>query len=99
MEFFKTVRDGKVMPLIELAHFCLCRIEAAELDGVKIDDNNVVDLIADNSDAPLFDIRCALVVAGLSPRFPRATSSASAYAGVISTRGMRAAESLSDPRD
>lgn len=50
-------------------------IEAAETAGVAIDDGNVVDLIADNiSDVSLSDIRCALVVAGLAPRFPRATS-------------------------
>jgi hypothetical protein len=72
--FFKMTRDGKVMPLIELAKFCLECINDAEKDGVKIDDGNVVDLIADNSDAPLVTIREALVVAGLSHQFPNATS-------------------------
>lgn len=57
----------------DLAKFCRKRIAMAEADGLEISDGDVVDLIADNSNAPLADIRSALVVAGLSHRFPRAT--------------------------
>lgn len=71
--FFKMVTAGQVAPLTELAKFCGERIRAAELDGLEISDGDVVDLIADNSDAPLQTIREALVVAGYSARFPRAT--------------------------
>ena len=71
--FFQMVTDDQVAPLTDLARFCRERIEAAEADGLEITDGDVVDLIADNSDAPLQTIREALVVAGYSSRFPRAT--------------------------
>lgn len=71
--FFYIVTCGQVAPLTKLATFCRERIEAAEADGLEIDEGNVVDLIADNSDAPLQTIREALIVAGYSSRFPRAT--------------------------
>lgn len=50
-------------------------IEAAERDGVEIHDGNVVDLLADNVEpiVSLADIRVAITVAGLAPRFPNAT--------------------------
>jgi len=78
LPFFQMVTedDGDfptVAPLTELATFCRERIEAAEADGLEISDGDVVDLIADNSDAPLETIRAALVVAGYAPRFPNAT--------------------------
>lgn len=48
-------------------------IDAAEHDGLTIDDGNVVDLLANNIPrVPLNDLRSALVVAGLAARFPRA---------------------------
>jgi hypothetical protein len=74
-EFFSvTDSDNKPLRVIDLAHFCADRIGAAEREGVAIDDGNVVDLIADNSDADLTDIRMALVSAGLAMRFPCATA-------------------------
>lgn len=73
IEFFQMVTDNQVAPLTDLARFCRERIEAAEHDGLEINDGDVVDLIADNSDAPLDTIRGALVVAGYAPRFPNAT--------------------------
>ena len=73
--FFEMVASGRVAPLTELATFCRERIVDAENDGLEITDGDVVDLIADNSDAPLQTIREALVVAGYSHRFPSATGS------------------------
>ena len=62
--------------LIEIADECHRLIHHAERAGITIDDGNVVDLCANNlnPDISLSDIRCALVVAGLSARFPSATS-------------------------
>jgi hypothetical protein len=60
--------------LTDLAVQCRSIIEAAELDEVEVDDGNVVDLCADNTDGSLSDIRDALVVAGYGERFVRATS-------------------------
>ncbi len=71
--FFPIVLGGQVAPLTALATFCRERIEAAEHDGLEITDGDVVDLIADHTDAPLDTIRDALVVAGYASRFPRAT--------------------------
>ena len=73
MPFFHMTICGKVAPLTALATFCRERIEAAEADGLEIGGGDVVDLIADNSDAPLQTIREALVVAGYAQRFPNAT--------------------------
>jgi hypothetical protein len=74
IEFFSVSdQENKPLRVIDLARFCKDRIEAAERDGVAIDDGNVVDLIADNSDADLTDIRMALVSAGLAMRFGNAT--------------------------
>lgn len=47
-------------------------IADAEASGVTIDDGNVVDLIADNTEASLPNIRAALIGAGLNNRFPKA---------------------------
>ncbi len=58
--------------LTTLAQDCRSMIEAAEGDGLTIDNDNVVDLCADNIEASLSDIRCALVVAGYGERFVRA---------------------------
>ena len=71
--FFPMTLGTKVAPLTALATFCRERIEAAEADGLEISNGDVVDLIADHSDAPLQTIREALVVAGYASRFPRAT--------------------------
>lgn len=72
--FFPMTLGSQVAPLTALAKFCRERIEAAEADGLEIGNGDVVDLIADNSDAPLQTIREALVVAGYTQRFPKATS-------------------------
>ena len=59
--------------LIDIANNVRPIIEAAEADGLKINNGNVIDLLADNiPGVSLFDLRCALVVAGYSPRFSRA---------------------------
>ena len=61
-------------PLTRIAKFARERIKAAEADGLEIGDGDVVDLIADQAPGlPLDTIREALVVAGLSQRFPNAT--------------------------
>jgi hypothetical protein len=61
--------------LINIAEQVRTIVQAAEAEGVRIDDGNVVDLIADNiTRASLSDIRSAIVVAGYSARFPKATS-------------------------
>lgn len=62
--------------LAEVANLCRNLVEGADAAGVELDDGNVVDLCADNlpQAVTLSDIRCALVVAGLAPRFPKATS-------------------------
>jgi hypothetical protein len=65
----------RTLTLEELRGFVLERIAAAERDGVIIDDGNVVDLIADQCDNSLGQIRTALFLADLSARFPRATAS------------------------
>lgn len=71
---FFAVKVSNLYYLDSLATFCKQTIEReAELDGLEIDDGNVVDLIADNSDATLVDIRQALVLAGYAKRFPKAT--------------------------
>lgn len=62
------------MLLQGLALQCTKIIHCAEHDGLTIDDSNVVDLIADNTEASLSDIRSALSVAGLADRFPKATA-------------------------
>jgi hypothetical protein len=51
-------------------------IAAARREGLAIDDGNVVDLIADNvtSNVTLAEIRMALVAAGFTAEFPRATA-------------------------
>jgi hypothetical protein len=57
-----------------LAHNVRQLITVADNNGWAMDDGNVVDYIADNiSRASLSDIRTALVVAGYSARFPKAT--------------------------
>jgi hypothetical protein len=58
--------------LIEIARKARELIQSAEASGLEVDEGNVVDLIADNVDASLDDIRAALVVAGYGDRFPRA---------------------------
>jgi hypothetical protein len=59
--------------LVEIAEVARKLIEAAERDGLTIDDGNVVDLLADNIQTiPLDTLREALIVAGYSARFPRA---------------------------
>lgn len=58
----------------ELGRHALLIIAAAEHVGLRIDDSNVIDLLADNISAPLQDLRTALVTAGLGQRFPKATS-------------------------
>lgn len=55
--------------LTDLAIQCRSIIETAESDDLTIDNNNVVDLCADNTEASLSDIRDALVVAGYGERF------------------------------
>ena len=64
-------KKGSIEELATQAKKIIARAEKA---GVEIDDGNVVDLIADNSNASLIDIRTALVVASLASRFPKATS-------------------------
>ncbi len=59
--------------LTTLAHDCRDVINAAESDGLTIDNDNVVDLCADNIEASLSDIRSALIVAGYGERFTKAT--------------------------
>lgn len=63
---------SKNVPLVDIAKFCRERIESARADGVEIDNGNVVDLIADNSNVPLDTIRHALVVAGYGQVFQEA---------------------------
>lgn len=58
--------------LVGVAQAARFLIRGAERDGISIDDGNVVDLIADNIPVSLWDIRCALVVAGYGSRFSRA---------------------------
>jgi hypothetical protein len=64
--------------LIDIAHNIRQLITIADNDGCKLDDGNVVDYIADNIGpmASLSDIRTALVVAGYSARFSKATRNA-----------------------
>jgi hypothetical protein len=59
--------------LVDLAEDARRIINAAEAAGVSIDDGNVIDLVPDNTDASLSDIRDALIIGGLAPRFPHAT--------------------------
>lgn len=66
--------NKKVGTIEELATKAKKIILKAENAGIVVDDGNVVDLIADNTYETLIDIRTALVVAGLAPRFPKATS-------------------------
>lgn len=72
-DFYFNDDDGRIRPLADLDDFCRQTIEAAEAAGLVIDDGNVVDLIADNCNASLRDIREALVYAGFAQRFPQAT--------------------------
>ncbi len=60
------------MLLIDLAKLCRNRIESARQTGLTIDNGNVVDLIADNCEESLTDIKAALVVAGYHERFSKA---------------------------
>ena len=68
--------------LSQLADYCKVCVDKADADGVELDDGNIVDLCADRCadgnwpyfQPPLDDIRSALIVAGLAPRFPIATS-------------------------
>ena len=60
-----------LMGLVKQIHTLVSKAESA---GVVIDDGNVVDLIADNINAPLLTIREALMIAYPSNRFPKATS-------------------------
>lgn len=62
---------------------CAAVIHAAERDGIEIRCGNVVDLCADNCAASLGDIRQALVDAGLSRRFPRATEELPTLADIL----------------
>jgi hypothetical protein len=63
------------MLLVDIAIGARLAIADAEAAGVAIDDGNVVDLLADRyTNVSLMDIRSALVVAGYSERFPKATS-------------------------
>lgn len=68
-------RAGKPSQLVAVARRCRSIIRRADNAGLVINDGNVVDLCADNlpSRVSLNDIRDALVTAGLSARFPRAT--------------------------
>lgn len=79
--------------LAALAADCMRVIDRAEEAGVTIDDGNVVDLCADNSAASLSEIRAALVIAGYSSRFPRATAGAAAVAAAA------ALSDLADPSE
>jgi hypothetical protein len=65
----------KPYKLIDIATQVRAVIKAAEHDGLSVDDGNVIDLLADNitEHVSLSDLRSALVVAGYSARFPRAT--------------------------
>lgn len=65
--------------LVDIAQEARTIIEEAEADGLDINDGNVIDLLADNIECSLSDLRCALVVAGLGDRFPRATSRSTYY--------------------
>ena len=59
---------------LQLAREIVSIIDRADKAGVALDDGNIVDLIADNvMGATLDDIRRALVFAGCSGRFPKAT--------------------------
>lgn len=61
--------------LVNIAQSCRALVERADQAGIRLDDGNVVDLIADSlTELPLDTIRDALVVAGLAPRFPKATA-------------------------
>lgn len=84
-EFFEGERDG-VSPygyLTALAIFCCVRLHMAKFDGVEIDDGNVIDLIADNSDADTGDIARALAAAGLNKRFPLSSIAATDCEGIL----------------
>ena len=71
-----------VYKLIDLAEYCRKAVIAADSVYLEIDDGSIVDLCADQCatgnwpyhQPPLDDIRDALVVAGLAPRFPKATA-------------------------
>ena len=73
----------KVFTIEELAASCKVYIYCADEDGIELDDDNVIDLCADQfaqhhndgtiSQPSLNDIRDALVCLGLAPRFPNAT--------------------------
>jgi hypothetical protein len=41
-------------------------------DGIALDDGNVIDLLADNIEAPLDDLRAALARSAFASRFPKA---------------------------
>lgn len=74
------------IPLTALADICRREIHAAESRGVAVTDWNVdriVDHVADITNAPLSDIRAALVVAGFAARFPYAIASKRLYRDVI----------------
>jgi hypothetical protein len=63
------------LQLTDIAAYARTLIDAATRDGLSIDDGNVIDLLADNIPrVPLDTFRHALVVAGYSARFPRATT-------------------------
>jgi len=64
----------KICSVTEIGAKCRKAIEAAEADGLTIDDSNVVDLCADNINASLADIRVALISEGYGQRFPKATA-------------------------
>lgn len=54
-------------------------LEKAEDAGLTIDDGDgtghgsIIDLLADNLEASISDLRTAIVIAGLAARFPRST--------------------------
>lgn len=53
--------------------FCLATISRAEEQGIEIDDDNVIGLISNHSNASLSLIAEALKAAGLESRFPSST--------------------------
>jgi hypothetical protein len=67
--------------LLDIAHNIRQLITLADNGGWALDDGNVVDYIADNIGpmASLSDIRAAIVVAGYSARFPKATSNGGSH--------------------
>lgn len=75
------------MKLSKLAKRVVSIIKRAEKAGLHIDDGNVVDLIADNANATLIEIRDALVETGMSNRFPNATGPR--YRNPAPRRGVR----------